>query len=77
MCMGVCEREKVDDSGSLCVLSWLTGPVMMMSSTWLVSTPIAVEVLSPSLYFAVTFIFIISNSGILDVATLLSCYFVS
>ncbi len=42
----LCEREKEDDSGSLCVLSWLTGPVTMMSSTWLVSTPIAVEVLT-------------------------------
>lgn len=45
----LCEREKVVDSGSLCVLSWLTGPVTMMSSTWLVSTPIAVEVLTPLL----------------------------
>lgn len=56
----LCEREKVDDSGSLCVLSWLTGPVMMMSSIWLVSTPIAVEVLIPRLYY---------ESGILYVLT--------
>lgn len=60
----LCEREKVDDSGSLCVLSWLTGPVMMMSSIWLVSTPIAVEVLIPRLYY---------DSGVLYVLT--SCLF--
>ncbi len=71
----LCEREKEDDSGSLCVLSWLTGPVTMMSSTWLVSTPIAVEVLTLlGFILGITFIFIRSTSSILGVMTLLLCY---
>lgn len=75
MCMGLCVREKEDDSGSLCVLSWLTGPVTMMSSTWLVSTPIAVEVLTLlGFILGVTFIFIRSTNSILGVMTLLLCF---
>lgn len=43
-CLCAEEWDKVETSGSLCVSSWLTGPAMMTSSTWLVSTPIAVKV---------------------------------
>ncbi len=44
VCMGLCVRERRRTTQGVCVSyhGW-TGPVTMMSSTWLVSTPIAVE----------------------------------